>query len=118
MKRVVLITAHYLESKRKSGFHWMADAFWRAGWDVLFFTESISWLSWLRSDPRFQYPIFRDANRLRLIRERLHSYVWFTPFHAGNLRWRLFNSLSRPLFRRYPDLPLKTEVTRKIARAD
>jgi 2-beta-glucuronyltransferase len=118
MKRVVLVTAHYAESKRKAGFHWMADALWRSGHDVLFFTESISWLSWLRSDPRFQYPIFRDANRLRRLRERFHSYVWFTPFHPGNLRLDLFNRLSRPLFRCYPRLALLPEVRRKIVQAD
>src|SRR5438270_6412597 len=106
MKSVVLVTSHYLESRAKAGFHWLADAFSRAGWDVLFFTESISWLSWLRSDQRFQYPIFRDANRLRRVSDRCHSYIWFTPFHPGNLRLRLFNSLSRPLYRRYGDLGL------------
>src|SRR5947209_9886130 len=113
MKKVVLVTAHYVDAKRKAGFHWMADAFWRSGWDVLFFTESISWLSWLRGDQRFQYPIFRDANRLRRIRERLASYIWFTPFHPGNLRLRLFNRWSRPVFRQYPQLLLKPEVERK-----
>jgi 2-beta-glucuronyltransferase len=118
MKKVVLVTAHYVAAKRKAGFHWMADAFWRAGWDVLFFTESISWLSWLRSDQRFQYPIFRDANRLRKIRERFQSYVWFTPFHPGNLRLGLLNRLSRPLYRCYPDLALKDQVGRVIGDAD
>jgi 2-beta-glucuronyltransferase len=118
MKRVVLVTAHYVDSKRKAGFHWMADAWWRSGCDVLFFTESISWLSWLRGDQRFQYPIFRDANRLRRLRDRFHSYVWFTPFHPGNLRLELFNRLSRPLFRHYPRLALAPDVSRRIAGAD
>ena len=53
MKRVVFVTSHYLESDHKAGFHWLADSFWRAGWHVLFFTESISWLSYLRRDARF-----------------------------------------------------------------
>jgi len=118
MKQVVLVTANYVESRRKTGFHWMADAFWRSGWDVLFFTESISWLSWLRNDQRFQYPIFRDANRLRRVRERLHSYIWFTPFNPGNLRLKMFNSLSRPVFRQYSTLLLKHQVARKIEGAD
>jgi 2-beta-glucuronyltransferase len=86
MPRVLLITGHYLESRHKAGFHWLADAFWRSGWDVTFFTQSISWLSWLRRDSRFRYPIFKEANRLRRVRERLASYVWLTPFHPANLR--------------------------------
>lgn len=117
MKRVVLVTAHYWDSKRKAGFHWIADAFWRKGWEVLFFTESISWLSWLRGDGRFQYPIFRQANRLRQVRERFATFVWFTPFHPGNLRLGLLNQLSRPLFARYGRLPLGS-VEQHIAAAD
>src|SRR2546430_1855357 len=75
MKRVMLITSHYLESQRKAGFHFLADAFWRAGWDVTFTTVSLSWLSWLRKDQRFQYPVRQEAKRLRQIKERLASYV-------------------------------------------
>jgi 2-beta-glucuronyltransferase len=118
MNSVVLVTAHYLESKHKTGFHWMADALWRAGWDVLFFTESISWLSWLRGDSRFQYPIFQHANRLRRVAERLRGYVWFTPFHPGNLRVPLANKLSRPLFHGYPRLRLQPTAEHKIATAN
>src|SRR5262245_40502738 len=64
MKRVVLVTGHYLESKRKAGFHWLADAYWRAGWEVIFLTTAISWLSWLQRNYRMAYPILREANHL------------------------------------------------------
>ena len=36
MKRAVLVTGHYWESRRKAGFHWIADALLRDGWEVLF----------------------------------------------------------------------------------
>ena len=117
MKRVILVTGHYVESKRKAGFHWLGDAFWRAGWDVLFFTQSISWLSWLRRDQRFGYPIFEQANRLRRVRERLSSYIWLTPFHPTNLRLGMLNRLSQSVFRLYGQLPLKN-MEEEIARAD
>lgn len=106
MKRVVLVTSNYLESKRKVGFHWLADAFWRSGWDVLFFTESISWLSWVRRDQRFQYPLFREANRIRNVGSRLASYVWLTPFHPINLRSPVLNRLGKPVLSLYPRFPL------------
>jgi len=32
MKRVVLVSGHYFESRRRAGFHWLAEAYWRAGW--------------------------------------------------------------------------------------
>jgi 2-beta-glucuronyltransferase len=117
MKRVVFVTSHYWDSRRKAGFHWLADAFWRAGWDVLFFTESISWLSWLRRDRRFSYPIFREANKLRAIRERMASYVWLTPFHPVNLRNGFLNRLSAPLLSFYGQFPAG-EAEPKIAQAD
>jgi 2-beta-glucuronyltransferase len=106
MKRVVLITSHYFNSDHKAGFHWLAESFWRAGWDVLFFTESISWLSVLRRDPRCRYPIVREANRLCDVRDRLASYVWLTPFHPINLRLAALNRLSAPVLRLYPRFSL------------
>jgi 2-beta-glucuronyltransferase len=118
MKRVVFVTSHYLDSPRKAGFHWLAEAFWRAGWDVLFFTESISWLSLLRRrDPRCQYPVWREAHRLRWVRERLASYVWLTPFHPTNLRLGVLNRLGKAVFELYPRFGLGAAAP-EIARAD
>ena len=101
MNRVVLVSGHYFESKRRAGFHWLAEAYWRAGWDVTFVTSSLSWLSRLRRDHRFEYPVHEEANRLKPVRERLSSFVHFTAYHPANLRGRLLNSISSPLFARY-----------------
>jgi 2-beta-glucuronyltransferase len=117
MKRVVFVTSHYLNSDRKAGFHWLAEAFWRAGWHVLFFTESLSWLSYLRNDERCKYPLHEQANQLRQARERLTSFVWFTPFHPVNLRSKLANRLSAPVLRLYPRFSLGGAEA-EIARAD
>lgn len=40
--KIVLLSQHVLDSARRAGFHWLADAFWRAGWDVTFVTTGIS----------------------------------------------------------------------------
>lgn len=117
MKRVVLVTEHCLESKRKAGFHWLADAFWRAGWEVIFHTVALSWLSRLRSDYRVAYIARPVPNRIRWVRERLGSYTWFTPWHPADLRLPLLNHLSRALFARYGELPLG-EVEPFVAEAD
>jgi 2-beta-glucuronyltransferase len=117
MKRVVFVTSQYLASDRKAGFHWLAEAFWRKGWHVLFFTESLSWLSLLRRDDRCKYPLRHEAHRLRQVGERMASYVWLTPFHPINLRARLLNRLTSPLLRLYPRFSLG-EAEPEIARAD
>jgi len=106
MKRVVLVTGHYLESKRKAGFHWLADAYWRAGWEVIFLTTAISWLSWLQRNYRMAYPILREANQLRWVQPGLGSYVWFTPWHPVNLPLPILNHLLSPLFASYQRFPL------------
>jgi 2-beta-glucuronyltransferase len=115
MKRVVFITSHYLNSDRKAGFHWLADALWRRGWHVLFFTESLSWLSYLRRDARCRYAL--QPHRLCQVRERLASYVWLTPFHPINLRSGIVNRLSAPVLRLYPCFSFG-EAEAEITRAD
>jgi 2-beta-glucuronyltransferase len=106
VKRAVLVSVHYWGSKRRAGFHWLADALWRSGWEVVFVTASVSWLSAMRRDHRMDYGVRREANRLLPVRERLRQYVWFTPWHPANLRDERLNRLSSPLFRRYGDLRL------------
>lgn len=105
-KRVVLITGHYFASERKAGFHWLAEAFWQAGWEVIFVTTAISWMSWLQGNYRMAYPIFREAHRLRWLRERLGSYVWLTPWHPVDLGHPWLNRLAHVLFARYDQFAL------------
>src|SRR5215475_4722876 len=104
--RVILFSGHYLGSKRRAGFHHLAEAFWNLGWDVTFVTAAISALSRLRGDYRFAYPVREEANRLVPLRERLASYVLLTRTHPGNLRLGVANRLSAPLFARYARVPL------------
>ncbi|MBE9207136.1 glucuronosyltransferase [Nostoc sp. LEGE 06077] len=106
MKRVVLVTGHYWNSKRKAGFHWLAEAFWHQGWEVIFVTAALSWLSVIRRDYRLAYPVLQEANTLQPMRQNFWSYVWFTPWHPANLRSHLLNHLSRGLFNLYGQLPL------------
>jgi 2-beta-glucuronyltransferase len=105
-RRVVLISGHYLGSRRRAGFHHLAQAYWSLGWDVTFVTAAISRLSQLRGDHRFAYPVREEANRLLPVRDRLTSYVLMTQTHPGNLRFGLANRLSAPWFARYARLKL------------
>jgi 2-beta-glucuronyltransferase len=106
MRRVVLVSGHYLQSKRRAGFHWLADEYHKAGWQVIFVTASLSWLSYIRRDHRLAYDLRRQANRLVWPQDRLGSYVWFTPWHPANLRIGLLNELTRSAFAQYGDLPM------------
>jgi 2-beta-glucuronyltransferase len=104
--RVVLVSYHYYGSKRRAGFHFLADAYARLGWDVLFVTAPISWMSFPRRDPRLAYPVRRDAARERRHPDGVRSRVLFTLFHPANLRLGILNRLVRPLYTRYARIGL------------
>lgn len=104
--RVILLSYHYFGSKRRAGFHFLADAYASLGWDVLFVTAPISWMSFLRRDPRLKYPIRRDAATERRHSGGVRSRVLFTLFHPANLRLPVFNRLVRPLYTRYARMAL------------
>jgi 2-beta-glucuronyltransferase len=105
-RRVVLVSGHYLGSQRRAGFHWLADAYLAQGWEVVFVTASLSWLSYVRRDHRLQYHPRKAANRLVWQQEHLAHYVWFTPWHPANLRLGALNRLTSSTFARYGDLPM------------
>jgi len=99
--RVALFSVHYLKSKRRADPHFIAAAFHRLGWDVVFVTVSISHLSRLRGDDRFAYPIGPELGRIVTVEERLRSFIWHRPWHPVNLRHPVLNALSAPFFARY-----------------
>lgn len=115
--RLILVTLHYLQSDRRAGAHWVADAFVRAGWEVIFVTGALSHLSRLRRDFRFAYPVRAQAGKVRWVGDRLASFVWYTPWHPANLRSARLNRWSAPLFRRYARFPLG-ELEPLVAGAD
>lgn len=100
-RRVVLFTLHVYESKRRAGFHWIADALVEMGWDVVFVTVAISPLSVLRGDYRVQVAKEIPKNRVLSVKLRLRQFLWWTPWHPANLRFDFLNELSTPLFRNY-----------------
>jgi 2-beta-glucuronyltransferase len=101
VEKVMLVSGHYLESKRKAGFHWLADSYRRMGREVVFVTAPISRISWLRKDYRFDYPVLKEANRLKKVDEGLSSFIYFTFWHPAQLRNRILNALTYSLYVNY-----------------
>jgi 2-beta-glucuronyltransferase len=106
LKRAVLVTGHYALSKRRAGFHWLAEALVQQGWQVTFFTASFSHLHRLKGDHRFAYGLMSQAGQVVPVGDRLDSFVWFTPWHPANRLPSILDRLATPLFRRYGALPL------------
>lgn len=88
-KRVIFISEHYIKSKRKAGFHFLAREFWKRGWEVFFVTSYVSVVSLLRPTQRFPKSLWRDilkeARRIIKVEKDFYSYVWLTPWHPFNL---------------------------------
>ena len=95
MKTVTFITGHYYPSKRRAGFHNLADAVHTLGYKVNFVTVGYSLLSFLRNDYRTRIPGIRiNYNTSVTIRDNFFSYVYFTLWHPMTLILPFLNTLS------------------------
>jgi 2-beta-glucuronyltransferase len=106
MKRVVLITVHHWNSKKRAGFHWLADSFHKKGYEVLFFTCPLSLLSVIANDERVKSGLLQKRNQVIKEDKGFWSFVWFTAWHPANLCISVLNSISSLLFKRYGGLSL------------
>lgn len=112
-----MVTGHYLDSKRKAGFHHLANAFAEQGHEVLFFTAPISKLHKLKRDHLFQYPIEIEANKITA-KGNILSYLYYTPFHLANTKFKLTNLVSSPLSSIYSNYHIQKEAEDFIATSD
>lgn len=100
--KVSLITCHTPFSKRKAGFHWIADAFHRKGWTVNFIT-AYSIVDWLKNDyrnaliknHRFNVPIELEPGFISYL-----AFRWWRPF---NSKFKFINNANALFFSRYGD---------------
>lgn len=109
MPKVTLITGHYWDSKRKAGFHHLANAFQDLGYNVLFFTAPASKLHAWKNDHLMQYPIKEEANKL-IQKNALWSYVHYTSWHVANTRFKITNTLTSPFAKFYASFPIAKEA--------
>jgi 2-beta-glucuronyltransferase len=101
MKSVILFSYHYYGSRRRAGFHWLADAFHNSGWEVVFVTAPLSWLHRLSGNYRFQYPVIKESNQLIRQRQNFYSYILFSILHPANLRVGWLNRLLKGVLASY-----------------
>ncbi len=95
MQTATFITGHYYLSKRRAGFHNLADAACALGYRVNFVTVGYSLFSFLRGDYRTRIPgISKNYNTLVKIRDNFYSYVYFTIWHPMTLLLPCLNRLS------------------------
>ncbi|RJE71716.1 hypothetical protein [Reichenbachiella sp. MSK19-1] len=89
--KVLLISKHIANSKRKAGFHHLADAFYRLGHDVTFVTSPLSLLDFVKRDYRFRTLEIGTLRKILYCENSYSSYVYFTLFHPFNSSFWLVN---------------------------
>jgi len=80
-QRVSFLSNHCWASKRRAGFHGLAEAFRDAGWTVRFVTTGLSHLSFLKSDPRTAGLEDTRFNRWHITADGIESFVYRAPIH-------------------------------------
>jgi 2-beta-glucuronyltransferase len=118
MVNVILISAHYFLSRRKAGFHWLAESFAnKLSWNVLFVTAPISLISWFCRDHRFEHPIFEQSKKVICITDHIRSYVYLTPFAPLPSKNTIFNIVSA-LIAKFYGKHLPPSLKQELIRAD
>jgi 2-beta-glucuronyltransferase len=105
-KTVVLFTAHVPLSARRAGFHWIADEFYKKGWNVIFVTVDLSWSGKRSSDHRFKYINLRNNKKIIKIYDRYYSYIIYFPLSIYSRIASWLPNVADLLFKYYSVMPL------------
>ncbi|MBS1518432.1 MAG: glucuronosyltransferase [Bacteroidetes bacterium] len=103
MPKAVLITSHFLNSRRKAGFHNIAASLLEKGYTVLFLTGNASYIHHLKSDYRASLINRTPLNKLLKENNDLYQFIRFTVLHPVNFRSDFLNKLFLPSVKKYSD---------------
>lgn len=109
MQRAVLITSHFLNSRRKAGFHNIAYSLLELGYEVLFLTGNASYIHHLKSDYRASLINQTPLNKILKEKENLYQFIRFTRLHPVNYRSDLVNKIFLPSVKKYSNALNKFE---------
>jgi len=101
MLRAVLITSHFWNSKRKAGFHNIADSLLKKNYEVLFLTGNASYIHHLKGDYRAALINKSTLNVLTTDSENFKRFVRFTTLHPVNYRNSALNKIFLPSVKKY-----------------
>jgi 2-beta-glucuronyltransferase len=106
----LVLSYHHPASKRRAGFHFIADELEKRGFDVLFVTCSFSRLNRLKPhDHRRELAPVGTTNTVARLSEHRFSFVWEPYFHPVGLGNQSLDWFVSPLFlpyRRFFPAPL------------
>lgn len=101
MPKAVLITSHFRDSKRKAGFHNIADALLKKNYEVLFLTGNASYIHHLKGDYRAELINRSPLNKLINDPGNLKRFIRFTTLHPVNYKNSVLNKIFLPSVKKY-----------------
>lgn len=102
MKRVVILTGHFPEQKRKPSMLWVAEHLQAMGWHVTLATVGYSWLSRLTGDKRLAALPAPPQPGTRFRSETLTTLFDWSPVHPVSTRLPRIDALLRPVHQLFP----------------
>jgi len=76
------------------------------GWEVLFVTDALTWIDWLKGDYRFKCFTPGSLNRVVKEMDRFYSYVVYYPWRPARVRFEIINKLTYRWFAAFGNIPL------------
>lgn len=98
--KVSLITCHVPTSKRKAGFHWIADAFHEKGWNVDFIT-CYSTIDVVKGDYRAKLLNSYSRNEIVELKKNFRFFISRELWRPVNLKRKFLNGVTGPFFSMY-----------------
>ena len=99
MKKVVFLSWHYYNSKRQAGFHFLAKALKRQGFQIVFISSVISLLTYLRRDKNLYEKDFNKNVFMPMTFDGVRSIINFSIFQPVSRNSKFLDLLSRAFFR-------------------
>lgn len=93
MPKAVLITSHFWDSKRKAGFHNIANSLMNLNYEILFLTGNASYIHNLKRDYRAELSAKSTLNKMIKDTGLLNRFIRFTLLHPVNYRSGIINRI-------------------------
>lgn len=85
--KILLLSGHYYNSKRKAGFHFLANEYAKMGFEVVFVTVPFSLFSIINQDYRLMEKKFINNLFSNIYFSDIKSIINFTLFHPTNRKF-------------------------------
>jgi 2-beta-glucuronyltransferase len=117
-RQLVVVTNHFINSRRMGNIHWLVREFRRRGYEVTVLITGFSALARFRGDRRTAYFNASNNRRFETVAPGVRQTCLYTPWHPFNSRRPWLNALLRPLVALYPWLALHQGAKTALAAAD